>query len=403
MIEMIGVLAVLAILATIIISSTPRQLDIAAANLEGTNLVNYATALQNSILRNRYIPGTNDVIQVIATELGMDAKDVSTNSRNNPRIFVFDPGWAFYTNDALNAVSLGPLMSSGRAWQQGIGGAFMLPNGTGQYGGGSNNPPYKPRLMILSNLGTVPLALPSGFDEGDFAARWDAADGTVPTGGHWAWGGNGDDMRVQRINLTPLFVHVILYNYNYPTTVQGRYAIDRDKQGSVTNIVPNGTYGVDTYFIRGTILGLLKSAAAGGTLDADQILNRDTSFAYVEDVWRSSINLGEGIDPRAALMGNALWATAATFMGSRYYTNAVNGVTPPIVVSNMANFMSNYIVWATNNFPLSGSSYVNASNAQVGMIAAMKNMVGATWQVQGSKGTFQLNITEGACSNAPAQ
>src|ERR1043166_6317682 len=51
MIEMIGVLAVLAILATIIIASTPRQLDIVAGNLENTNLVNYATALQSSILR----------------------------------------------------------------------------------------------------------------------------------------------------------------------------------------------------------------------------------------------------------------------------------------------------------------------------------------------------------------
>src|SRR5207249_920235 len=44
LIEMIGVLAVVAILATIIIWATPRQIDIVAGNLESTNLVKYATA-----------------------------------------------------------------------------------------------------------------------------------------------------------------------------------------------------------------------------------------------------------------------------------------------------------------------------------------------------------------------
>src|SRR5258708_24622548 len=159
LIEMIGVLVIVAILATVVISTTPRQIDIAAGNLESTNLINYASVLQNSILRNRYIPGitgTSNVVKMIATELGMDPNDVSTNSRGNARAFFFDPQFAFYTNSPPVA-SLSPATTNGPWWQN-VGGAYGLPSGINTYGAGSNNPPANVRIMMVSSLGP---ALPS--------------------------------------------------------------------------------------------------------------------------------------------------------------------------------------------------------------------------------------------------
>jgi type II secretory pathway pseudopilin PulG len=399
MIEMIGVLAVLAILATIIISATPRQLDIAAGNLESTNLVNYANALQNSILRNRYIPGTSDVTNAIATELGMDVKDVSINARYNTRAFLFDPDFQFYTNRDLTT----PLVHGGQPWQQNIGGAFLVPAG-GAYGAGSNNPPQKPRIIILSSL---TKALPSGLGTmtaNDFDQIWGAADGTVPGAAPFStWTGAGDDLKIQRLNLGPLFVHLILYNYNAPSPGLGQYTTDSDRPGATIMQVTNSNYGVDTYFLRGTMLGLLKSTNLSSTLDSNQILTRDTSFAYVQDIWRSSINLGEGIDPNAALFGKSLWAVAQTFQASPYNTNAVGApkVTPPTVVTNIFLYMSNYVNWAALGFPYGNNIATSPSNvtraAQNAMVLSLYNLTGSPTIAQNN----MVLVESGCTTNSP--
>jgi prepilin-type N-terminal cleavage/methylation domain-containing protein len=392
LIEMIGVLTVLAILATVVISTTTTRLDITAGNLETTNLVNYASALQRTVLRNRYVPGTNDIAQVIATELGMDLKDVKVNARNNSRAFVFYPNnstfFCFYTNQ--NLIDAGHLVHGGQGWSQNIGGAFMLPPGA-VYGAGSNAPPSKPQIMIISSLGA---ALPSQVLAGniDFQALWTLNDGDSPAGitGFTSWSGKASDLKVQRLDLSPLFVHVILYNYNYPSASQGKFSIDIDRPGGITNTVPNGRYGVDTWFIKGTTLGLFKTS---GVLDANQMLVRDTSFAYVLDTWRSSVNLGEGIDPVAATWGNALWATAEAFMGSPANSLNVNSTTPSLVVTNMQRFMDSYVAWANAGFP-AGSISNAARLAQDLMVTNMFNLCGsATWNINGA-----LNFNQGACT-----
>src|SRR5262245_1908820 len=96
--ELIGVMAILAILAAILLSSTPGQIDVAASNVESTNLLKFATALQKSILRTRTIPPSNSIAQTVANELGADLKLVTVNARNNSRVFLYDPLFQFYTN-----------------------------------------------------------------------------------------------------------------------------------------------------------------------------------------------------------------------------------------------------------------------------------------------------------------
>src|SRR5205814_2149402 len=76
--------------------------------------------------------------------------------------------------------------------------------GTGTNVGGMNLPGLNLRLMILSSLS---LSLPATID---FNTTWATAEGSVPPGWPAAWSNRGDDLRIQRLDLTPLFHRVIL-------------------------------------------------------------------------------------------------------------------------------------------------------------------------------------------------
>jgi prepilin-type N-terminal cleavage/methylation domain-containing protein len=357
LIEMIGVLAIVAILATIIVSTTTRRLDIAAANLESTTQVRYAAALQASILRNRYIPGTNnwDWATNIAMELGVNTASVTNNARNLPRCFLIDP----------NA-------------------SLLLP-----YDQGNNNIPTNPpslRVMIVSSLSTP---LPSFVTTGTpspivFSNLWNWSDqsSTPPPGWPASWNNRGNDLVVQRIDLDPLFVHVTLQNYQ--STDQGSYSVDRLWTNQVPNASTNG------YLLKNSILGLL----AGGSLQANQILSRDASFFYIEQVWRGSLNFGPSSGQtlsvsNAAAMGAVFAATAGAFTRSPYSTSATGGMTPPLVVNAMSNFMSAYNSWASAGFLPIGGSHDNATNTQMIMVNDMSYLANSP--------------IPGGCTPAPGQ
>jgi type II secretory pathway pseudopilin PulG len=359
LIEMIGILAILSILATIIISTTTRSLDFAAANAESTNLVNFATALQNSALRYRYLPGPTTAggtnwVQMIATELGTSPSLVSTNARNSRRVLLVDPG---------NSLSL----------------PYAQP-GTGT---GSTVPPSV-RLMILSTLGP---AFPTGLADGattDFSTIWNTPDGTLPafSGSNplrpASWSGTGNDLKVQRLDLSAAFVHLVLWNYPTPNPPQGNYQIDYQ---ATTNVVP--TTGVNTYFLKNTLLSLLTQAPA--VRQVDQILNRDGVFFYIQTVWRGTLDLGQGLGQgsfnitESSRVAGSFAGTTAAFLASPYSTSAGGSpqATPFTVYQAMTNFMGAYNAWsaATSGTFTSGSFKTAAQNAENTMYSAMNNLV----------------------------
>src|SRR5438034_7361415 len=140
LIEMIGVLAVIAILLTIIAPSFVRQMDKTAGDQESTALKSFGDALQQSILRNRYIPSDADWASAIATETGVDIASVTNTPRRQPRFFLIDPNLS-------------------------IAGAAGLPYT--QSSTGSVSQPVSPRVMILSSIGTP---LPAGVVSGTATA-----------------------------------------------------------------------------------------------------------------------------------------------------------------------------------------------------------------------------------------
>src|SRR5438309_7273336 len=82
LIELIGVLAVIAILAAVLAPSLIRQMDRIAGEQESAALKSLSDALQQSVLRKRYIPGASDWATNIATELGVEVASVTANSRS---------------------------------------------------------------------------------------------------------------------------------------------------------------------------------------------------------------------------------------------------------------------------------------------------------------------------------
>jgi type II secretory pathway pseudopilin PulG len=382
MIEMIGVLAVLGILAAVILSTTGRSLAIAAANVETTNLVSFSTALQNHILRNRYIPGpyTNDWATHIATELGVNVSSVTTNAWNIPRCFLIDPAMQI----GANAAGVLPYAQTN----------LFLAGASGQM---TNL--VSPRVMIVSSL-FANLPFSSGTPSStDFNNLWNWTDQSRNAPSNWptSWNNHGTALLVQRINLAPLFVHLTLQNY--PPSLSGnpgQYAIDRFAT-LATNAVPNPppANGVNAYLLKNTVLSLYQDAVSGGTLQADQVLNRDASFYYIQQVWRGTVAYGTNINQAPSLtaaVGSAFLFTAQAFVSSPYNTRATNWITPPMVVNDMSNFMTAYIPYAAAGAP-GGNLQRIACLYQSSLISDMTSLT------NGLPNTSVLSI----CTNPPTQ
>jgi prepilin-type N-terminal cleavage/methylation domain-containing protein len=347
LIEVIGALAVAAVLSAGIALVSIRSIDQAVSCQEATNLQNLANALQNSILRTRYIPGTNDWYQVIATELGASTNAVLLTSRNTRRAFLIDP------NLQIGA-------SSG-----------VLPYAQGTNG---SPPPQSPRLLILSSLaGSAPLPA-SGIIPANFGTLWNTADGSLPTNTSFSgWQGLPEDLRIQRVDLNSLFVKLQLSNLL--STNQGQYLIDGRGPASV----PGGTNGLGAYFIRNTVLTLCTGASSGGGTNAELILSRDMSLFYLQQVWRDVpfVMVASQTNTASANMANMITMAASMFVNSPGNLNALNGVTPPQVLNQMSNFMSAYVPYAayaasysaTNggSWPITGTLHDAAKNAQTAL------------------------------------
>lgn len=349
LIEMIGVLAVIMILATLVFSATVRQLDQIEARKEDATLARLADALTRSIQRTRSIPAASNWVAAVATELGADTTSVGINPRNNPRVMWVDPRLQIGVN------------GGGLPYQQTISGSVVT-NVSGEI-----IPPLYPRLILISSLGPpFPASVVTGGTVAtNFDALWDAPSETRPSVGPWStWGGHGRDLRVQRLHLGPLFVRLMLHNHASPGP--GRYAID----GQATNTVPNTPQGVNAFFIKGTVLDLLTHT---NTLDARQILARDCSFVYNLGTWRATLFAPPPITPPV------MEYLAELFYRSPRNLNAsgVPPTTPGTVLDAMEAYMAAYQTWAALGTWPKGShpQYQAVRAAQAAMSQAALNLM----------------------------
>src|ERR1043165_3371609 len=158
LIELIGALAVLAILASVLVPALIRQMDKIAGDQESASLKSFGDALQQSILRNRYIPTYTNMASVIATELGAEIAAITNSPRKQPRFFLIDPAWQIGTTVA------------GQPYSQTSTGSVILD-------GSGNLIAPTARVLMLSSIGRpLPAGIISGVPSAaDFTNIWNSS------------------------------------------------------------------------------------------------------------------------------------------------------------------------------------------------------------------------------------
>jgi hypothetical protein len=346
---MLGVLVVIVILALAILPALMKQADMTARDVEVKSQQSIVGGLQTCVVKTRIIPGADTIPQAVAAQLGWLTADVTSNARGQPRYFIVDPALRVGT-------STGTL-----PYVQNTNGSIL---------------PVNPRLMVISSMGQpLPTAVSSGpaTSAAVFEQIWNSADKVAPTG--WTSGGVWEDIVIQRLNLGLLFTQVILNNSPAsltPTNKLGRYSLDNTNNHVFLPSVP-----FSAYFLKGTALGLHSSAGALQVLqvlqDCPQLTNGapyfiSPSYVYEQGLWRGKLFMA----PNSGLVrcGSDLQAAYEVFMSGPPNVYKVGSVTQNTLTWSMYLFMSNYVNWASADFP-AGALATAVTDSQEAMAAEL--------------------------------
>ena len=200
LIEMIGVIAIMAILAAVIVPNVVKQIQAAGQDAEEEALDVLADGLIDYVLENRIIPqsgyGSGTWSANISSQTNLPDKDIYQNDLNCSRRYWFDPS----TN--LNGLSDGSA-----PYNQNTVSATNL---AGYTTGSTASPPTNPRAMIISDMtsGCANSINNVADTNANFAAVWNQANpGTDPLV-------EGKTLKIKRINFASLFKTVTLQSAN---------------------------------------------------------------------------------------------------------------------------------------------------------------------------------------------
>ncbi len=314
LLEMIGVLAIIAIVAAMAIPSLIRHMDLAARAEEKATLARIQDGLLLYVQRSNSIPEPNNWQQAVSTWSALAMAHLEVNPRKYPRLyFAQEGGSPFpYTQSVL---------------------------GTTQ--------PDRLRVIIVSILGGESLNAgncpgPNGglLPEADFNALWDTPEGSRPTTGLWAnWNGKADDFLAQRIDFAPLFHRLVLVNRDALNlcsfTINGSSAI------TITNSANN--LGWDAWYLHGSVVALCGASDVPIPPPMTRhVLTEDISFVFEEGLWRAQIMGLQTGNSQADDFGDR----AASFLAAQWYAGAHQGADQQGALTAMYSFMYIYTLWA---------------------------------------------------------
>ncbi len=342
LIELLGALAILAILAAIILPALIKQTDKAVADQEVAALQSFSEGLQRRILRHGYIPGPLDWTANIAAEFGIAPSDVAANGRHNPRYLIIDPAFTdslslYYTNTSAGAATA----------------------------------PLGARMMIVSSLGRPLTNMINGIlpATGDFAIIWNTVDGTVPSATAFShWRGTGDDLKIQRINLAPLFAHLVL-SY-YASTNSAWYSVGAGVTKQVTSLA-----GIDAYFLKSSVVNLYAGPAVA--LDSQLVLNDDTSYWYYQDAWRGFMPGTTGVPGATTNLASAFDFSAIVNGFLNATPTSLGSAQQARIIQDFINYMNAYTTWANSGCAYPSPSYSQALGYQALMLDDVRALIGA--------------------------
>jgi len=278
MIEMVGVLAVISILAATIAPSAIQMITSSKQTAEDGSLTSISDALRLYVQRNKKVPNQTTWATDLASLLNTSPNKVSTNGNSGQRIYLY-PDNFFATGSSL-------------AYDQ-------YANVVADANGGAINTlltsvPANGRVMVISNLNSgTPLAQASGqlaattFDNiwnqsGSFAAELT----------------EGDMLKIARINISDLFEQLILNNND--ASANASYQIS----GVTMPVIAAGSQ-VTLELIKTTQVSLLDSY---GSIYNRQVVSAPTSFSYLSN-WGGTLGATGGTTTTSAAIASAFSGT----------------------------------------------------------------------------------------------
>jgi prepilin-type N-terminal cleavage/methylation domain-containing protein len=306
LIEFIGALAIVAIMAAALAPTVIKQIDRAVLTQEITNLQAISNAVVLQAIRNKTISSANTWASDAAGWLGLPSSSIATNSRNYGRAFLIDgSGW-------LGTTALPYIQTN---------------SGT--------TVPTSARLIIVS---AIARGLPASITSGNpgnamFNDIWNTTDGSKPNDSTWStWQGTADDVVIQRINLQSLFHRVILYSRD--TNTPCFFTID----GTGALPVPATTANQwESYYLHGSVVGMYTNSV----LLVSEIANKDMSRVYEAGSWSDQIGPG----PPAAYSTN-LDQLAYAFVNSSFPPVSKKGDNTLGVADSLLAYLNAYASWA---------------------------------------------------------
>jgi prepilin-type N-terminal cleavage/methylation domain-containing protein len=267
LLEMIGVMAVLSILAAVLLPNTIRKITAAHAGREEQNLEVLAQGFRGYVASHQTVPGGASWEAALAQTTGLNLHEVryvTPADTNSARIYLVHPG--FTPSTGLDPV-------------------FTLASGGAAA-------PTNARVLILSTTkSTLTLPVTSGKAPDTPAHRtafeniwnwnFDPATQSPPEGWPAEWTHNGEYLHLVRLNLAPLFHHVTFSNTRFPAHIPfARF-------NQLAPVACDFTNAVDAFYPQGTVIRLYKhdSPHSGPATDPDDldlthIVERDVNFLY---------------------------------------------------------------------------------------------------------------------------
>ncbi len=247
LLEMIGVMAVMAIMAGALAPSVFQMMEAGYETAEAESMESIGDNFERYVLRSKTIPAESDWVEEVADFAGMVPTRLSHNDKNYARKIYYSP--KFFTNKKKTF--------AGFAQDTGL-----------------DVEPYSPRILIVSSLeGEVTANL---NNQNRFDAVWDQTSKAKIK--------ESKSVLIQRVNLAPHFVRTVLSN---SSTNQVGYSVEGGGEGSVSA----GTGASDgqrtVYLIADSLLKLRGHPYPGQPVLRQQVVKADASFRYQEDtgVW----------------------------------------------------------------------------------------------------------------------
>ncbi|MGE3312955.1 MAG: type II secretion system protein, partial [Limisphaerales bacterium] len=306
LIEFVGVLAVLSLVAGLLATNLVGRLKRATRDSDAASVSAMTDALRTRILRTGSIPAAADLPQAIANELSLPLSRVQSSLAGFNRVFLVDP--SLQIGSPTGSVFTLP-------FQQTVRGSIQ---------------PVTPRFMILSSL-SDPIPVAGPVSSATFTSLWNNAAGSIPASWN-SWKGESDDLRLGRLDFRSLFHRVVLNNLDPANAAI--YSI-----ASPTNsfAIPIGQR-VETWFLATSPLNL---HFADGAIQIREFVRADTSLVFENGRWSRDVT--HGAQPALGAFGQLV----KNFVESPIPEDAKFGASPQAVIEEFFTYMFTYGIWAT--------------------------------------------------------